>query len=89
MPIAGLRAQWSLAESSRVVTSSRRPLPNGHGEEVDVSQYFIFLAVLLLVAGILGSVGLRIVDEDALLENAVEDLERSGLLRRHPDGQIT
>ena len=86
VPIAafGLSGLWQSQVGSHFFT---RPLPNGHGEEVDVSQYFIFLAVLLLVAGILGSVGLRVVDEDALLENAVEDLERSGLLRRHSHGQ--
>ena len=47
---------------------------------LDVFRYFIFLAVTLFAVGLLGGLGLNIVGEDELVEEAVEELERSGLL---------
>ncbi|KAI1878785.1 hypothetical protein JX265_002962 [Neoarthrinium moseri] len=55
-------------------------LPDGSRGEVNVFYFFIFLAILLSVAGLFGSVALRIIDEDDLIDGAVEELERSGLL---------
>ena len=82
VPIAafGLSGMWQSQVGSHLLS---RPSPDGHGKEVDVYRYFLFLAGLLFTAGVVGSLGLRVVDEDALLENAIEDLERSGLLHHH------
>ncbi|KAJ5496693.1 Major facilitator superfamily domain general substrate transporter [Penicillium fimorum] len=52
----------------------------GHGD-LDVFKYFVFLAVLLLGIGIIGTFALRIVeDDDNYIDDTVEELERSGLL---------
>ncbi|KAK4100954.1 MFS general substrate transporter [Parathielavia hyrcaniae] len=48
--------------------------------EVDVFRFFVFLAVLLVAVGIAGAFGLKIVDENDIIEEAVEEMERSGLL---------
>lgn len=53
---------------------------DGSKGDVNVFHFFLFLAVLLGAVGILGTFALRIVDEDELIEEAVEELERSGLL---------
>ncbi|RMZ77673.1 hypothetical protein DV738_g4280, partial [Chaetothyriales sp. CBS 135597] len=52
----------------------------GDSGNIDVFRYFLFLAGTLAASGIIGSVGLRIVDEEILIEQGIEDLERSGLL---------
>lgn len=74
VPIAafGLSGMWLSQVGSRW-------FGDGQGE-VDVVRYFVFLAVLLFVVGLVGSFGLRIVDEEELIEEAVEELERSGFL---------
>ncbi|KAF4635308.1 hypothetical protein G7Y89_g2796 [Cudoniella acicularis] len=78
-PIAafGLSGMWQSQLGSRVLYERR---PNGRVGDVDVFKYFVFLAVSLLAVGLLGSVLLKIVDEDELIDEAVEELERSGLL---------
>ncbi|KAL4748941.1 major facilitator superfamily domain-containing protein [Aspergillus terricola var. indicus] len=50
--------------------------------DVDVYKYFLFLALLLLTIGVIGTFALRIVDdeEEKYIDEAVEELERSGLL---------
>ena len=48
--------------------------------ELDVFRYFIFLGCLLIAVDLLGSLGLRIVGEEDLIDERVEELERSGLL---------
>ncbi|TGJ82181.1 hypothetical protein E0Z10_g6582 [Xylaria hypoxylon] len=54
--------------------------PDGTKGDVNVFHFFLFLAVLLTIVGILGSFTLRIVNEEDLIDEAVEELERSGLL---------
>ena len=56
--------------------------PDGSRGDVDVFKYFLFLALLLLVIGIVGTFALRIVDdeEEKFIDETVEELERSGLL---------
>ncbi|KAJ2998663.1 hypothetical protein NUW58_g249 [Xylaria curta] len=49
-------------------------------DDVNVFHFFLILAILLIVIGIAGSFALRIVDEEDLIDEAVEELERSGLL---------
>ncbi|TAQ87965.1 hypothetical protein B7494_g3727 [Chlorociboria aeruginascens] len=78
-PVAafGLSGMWQSQIGSRVLYET---LPGGRRGDVDVFKYFVFLAIILLVAGLLGAVVLKVVDEDELIDEAVEELERSGLL---------
>lgn len=54
--------------------------PDGSRGEVNVYHFFIFLAVLLSIAGVFGGFFLRVIDEDELIDDAVDELERSGFL---------
>jgi MFS family permease len=78
-PIAafGLSGMWQSQLASRVLCEK---LPGGERGDIDVFKFFIFLAFTLLAVGLLGTFLLRIVDEDELIDEAVEELERSGLL---------
>ncbi|KAE9380280.1 MFS general substrate transporter [Stipitochalara longipes BDJ] len=78
-PIAafGLSGLWQSQLGSQVLYERR---PNGKKGDVDVFKFFLFLAFTLLAVGLLGTVLLKIVDEDELIDEAVEELERSGLL---------
>ncbi|KZF19444.1 MFS general substrate transporter [Xylona heveae TC161] len=73
----GLSSMWLSQVASRVLYERR---PDGSRGDVDVFKFFIFLAVLLFVLALIGSVALRVVDEEEMIEEAVEDLQRSGLL---------
>ncbi|KAL9625177.1 MAG: hypothetical protein Q9160_000579 [Pyrenula sp. 1 TL-2023] len=78
-PIAafGLSGMWQSQVGAQLLYIRG---PNGEKGEVDVFRYFIFLAGTLFGVGLLGTVGLRIVGEEDMIEEAVEELERSGLL---------
>ncbi|KAL8853274.1 MAG: hypothetical protein Q9221_001885 [Calogaya cf. arnoldii] len=82
MPIAafGLSGMWQSQIGSRLLYERA---PEYHGE-VDVYRYFIFLAILLFVVGLIGSLALRVVNEEELIDEAVSELERSGLLEDSP-----
>ncbi|KAI0403459.1 major facilitator superfamily domain-containing protein [Xylaria palmicola] len=54
--------------------------PDGTKGDVNVFHFFLALSVLLTFIGIAGSFSLRVVDEEDLIDEAVEELERSGLL---------
>lgn len=75
-PIAafGLSGMWLSQVGSRAFADPERD------GEVDVARFFVFLAGLLFVVGLLGAFGLKVVDERDLIEEAVEELERSGIL---------
>lgn len=82
VPIAafGLSGMWQ-SQVGTYLLSER--LEDGSHGDVDVFRYFLFLAILLLVVGLVGTVGLRLVDdeeEEKYIDEAVEELERSGLL---------
>ncbi|KAK4190318.1 major facilitator superfamily domain-containing protein [Podospora australis] len=79
VPIAafGLSGMWMSQVGDHLFSWS---LKESGEREVDVVRFFIFLSVLLLVVGTLGAGGLKIVDEEEIIEEAVEELERSGLL---------
>jgi len=79
VPIAafGLSGMWQSQLGSRVFYER---LPDGSKGDVDVFQFFVFLAVLLFAVGLAGTLGLRIVDEEDLIDEAVDEMERSGLL---------
>jgi MFS family permease len=78
-PIAafGLSGMWLSQLGERVLYER---LPDGRKGDVDVFKFFLFLAITLLAVGLLGSLLLKIVDEEELIDEAVEELERSGLL---------
>ncbi|KAL9629921.1 MAG: hypothetical protein Q9164_006661, partial [Protoblastenia rupestris] len=76
MPIAafGLSGMWQSQVGSHFFREK-----NGNGD-TDVFRYFLFLAGLLFAVGAVGAVGLRVVDEEEMIDEAVDELERSGLL---------
>lgn len=82
IPIAafGLSGMWQSQIGSRLLYDRS---PERYGE-VDVYHYFIFLAILLFVVGLIGALALNIVDEEELIDQAVAELERSGLLEDSP-----
>jgi hypothetical protein len=68
-------------------------LDDGTHGDLDVFRYFVFLALLLLGIGIVGTFALQIVEEDdQYIDETVEELERSGLLEEsdffRPRGEI-
>ncbi|KAL1311872.1 hypothetical protein AAFC00_001944 [Neodothiora populina] len=79
LPIAafGLSGMWISQVGSRLLYETRH---DGSRGEVDVFRFFIFLGCTLLAAGIIGTFTLQIVDEDEMIDEAVEELEQSGLL---------
>ncbi|KAF1981238.1 MFS general substrate transporter [Aulographum hederae CBS 113979] len=79
IPIAafGLSGMWQSQVGSRLLYERR---PDGSKGDVDVFRYFIFLALLLFVTGTIGSLVLKIVGEEEMIDEAVEELEQSGLL---------
>ncbi|KAK6587003.1 hypothetical protein PZA11_000293 [Diplocarpon coronariae] len=78
-PIAafGLSGMWQSQVGSRILYEKR---PDGSRGDVDVFRFFVFLALTLLAVGLLGTFFLKIVDEEELIDEAVEELARSGLL---------
>lgn len=78
-PIAafGLSSLWQSQVGSRILYET---LPGGKRGDVDVFKFFVFLAATLLAVGVMGSFLIKIVDEEELIDEAVEELERSGLL---------
>ena len=79
VPIAafGLSGMWQSQVGAQLLYEH---LPNGKKGDVDVFKYFLFLGGTLIAVGVIGTFGLRIVDETALIDHGVEELERSGLL---------
>ncbi|TVY37279.1 putative transporter [Lachnellula subtilissima] len=78
-PIAafGLSGMWQSQVGSRILYERKF---DGSRGDVDVFKFFLFLAITLVVVGLLGTFTLKVVDEDELIDEAVEELERSGLL---------
>ncbi|KAL4868091.1 putative transporter mch1 [Aspergillus spectabilis] len=81
VPIAafGLSGMWQSQVGTRLLCERSE---DGTCGDVDVYKYFIFLAILLITIGVIGTFALRIVDdeEEKYIDEAVEELERSGLL---------
>ncbi len=79
VPIAafGLSGMWQSQVGSNILFEMNS---DGSKGDVDVHRLFLFLGFLLLAVGILGTFGLQIVDEEEMIDEAVEELERSGLL---------
>ncbi len=79
VPIAayGLSSMWQSQVGSNVLYERN---PDGTKGDVNVFHFFLFLAILLAVVGVLGAFGLRIVDEKELIDDGFGELERSGIL---------
>lgn len=79
MPITaiGLSGLWQSQVGSRLLYER---MPDGTKGDVDVFYFFVFLALLLFVVGFIGTFTMKVIDEDELIDEAVEELERSGLL---------
>ncbi|KAH7130674.1 MFS monocarboxylic acid transporter [Dendryphion nanum] len=79
VPIAafGLSGMWQSQIGSRLLYVRN---PDGSKGDVDVFRFFLFLGITLLGVGIIGTFTLQIVDEEEMIDEAVEELERSGLL---------
>ncbi|CAF9925885.1 Putative monocarboxylate transporter mch1 [Imshaugia aleurites] len=82
MPIAafGLSGMWQSQVGSHFF-AQKEDETNG---DVDVFRYFLFLAGLLFAVGLVGAVGLRVVGEEEMIDDAVDELERSGLFEDSP-----
>ncbi|KAL8731589.1 MAG: hypothetical protein Q9166_003277 [cf. Caloplaca sp. 2 TL-2023] len=82
MPIAafGLSGMWQSQIGSRLLYERS---PERYGE-VDVYRYFIFLAIVLFAVGLIGTFALKVVNEEEFIDEAVTELERSGLLEDGP-----
>ena len=80
VPIAafGLSGMWQSQVGANLLYER---LPNGQKGDVDVFRYFLFLGCTLFAVGLVGALGLRIVDEEDLIDRGMEELERSGLLQ--------
>lgn len=81
VPIAafGLSGMWQSQVGTYLLCER---LGDGSCGDLDVFRYFLFLAFLLLATGLLGAVGLRVVDEEEekYIDEAVSELERSGII---------
>ncbi|MCJ1355798.1 MAG: putative monocarboxylate transporter mch1 [Icmadophila ericetorum] len=79
LPIAsfGLSGMWQSQVASRLLYERN---PDGSKGDVDVYRFFLFLSGLLFVMGLIGTFGLTVVDEEVMIDEAVDELERSGLL---------
>ncbi|KAF2131666.1 MFS general substrate transporter [Dothidotthia symphoricarpi CBS 119687] len=79
VPIAafGLSGMWQSQIGSRLLYVTN---PDGSRGDVDVYRFFLFLGILLLCVGTIGFFALRIMDEEEMIDQAVDELERSGLL---------
>ncbi|KAK1979341.1 MFS monocarboxylic acid transporter [Colletotrichum cereale] len=81
VPIAafGLSGLWLSQLGSHVFYER---LPDGSAGDLDVFHFFVFLSILLLIVGVVGTFTLKVVNEEDIFEEAAEELERSGLLER-------
>lgn len=79
MPITcfGLSGMWLSQVGSNIFYERR---PDGTKGDIDVFQFFVFLAILMVLMGTLGSLTLHVVNEQELIDEAIEEMENSGLL---------
>lgn len=79
LPIAcfGLSGMWQAQVGSNLLNETK---PDGSKGDVDVHRYFLFLGIMLLIMGVIGFFLLNVVGEDAYIDEAVDELERSGWL---------
>lgn len=79
LPITGfgLSGMWVSQFASRFLYEPNR---DGSRGEVNVAHFFVFLGSLLAAMGVLGWFTLHVIDEDELIDEAIEELEQSGFL---------
>jgi MFS family permease len=79
VPIAafGLSGMWQSQVGSRLLYETN---PDGSRGDVDVFRFFVFLGCTLAGAGIIGALALKVVDEESMIEEAIDELEQSGIL---------
>lgn len=79
LPIAcfGLSGMWQSQVGTHLLFERK---PDGSKGDVDVHRFFLFLGIFLLTTGLIGYFALQVVGEEDLIEEAVEELEQSGLL---------
>ncbi|KIW06958.1 uncharacterized protein PV09_02617 [Verruconis gallopava] len=79
MPIAsfGLSGMWVSQVGSKALYETRE---DGSRGDVDVFRFFLFLGCTLLGMGIIDAFALKVVDEEEMIEEAIDELEQSGLL---------
>lgn len=81
IPIAafGLSGMWQ-SQVGMFLLNERNS--DGSRGDVDVFRYFVFLGVLLLFIGVIGTFAMQIVDgdEEKYIDDTIDELERSGLL---------
>jgi MFS family permease len=79
IPIAafGLSGMWVSQVGSRLLYVRHS---DGSKGDVDVFKFFVFLGATLFAMGIIGSIALQVVDEGEMIEDAIDQLEQSGLL---------
>ncbi|KPM43425.1 putative transporter MCH1 [Neonectria ditissima] len=74
----GLSPMWlSQVGNSRLFTERR---PDGSPGDLDVFRFFVFLGVLNCSLGVLATLTMTIVNEQDLIDEAIDELEQSGLL---------
>lgn len=73
----GLSGVWQSQVASRLLYET---LPDGSRGDVNAFYFFLFLAALFCLVGIMGTFLMKVIDEDELIDEAVEELERSGIL---------
>jgi MFS family permease len=79
IPIAafGLSGMWESQVGSRLLYETNA---DGSRGDVDVFRFFVFLGCTLAGVGIIGALALKVVDEESMIEEAIDELEQSGLL---------
>lgn len=79
MPITafGLSPMWISQVGSHFFSERAA---DGTKGDIDVFRFFLFLGTLLFAAGIFGTFTLRVVNEQDLIDEAIEELEHSGIL---------
>lgn len=88
LPITGfgLSGMWVSQFASRFLYETNK---DGSRGEVNVVHFFLFLGSLLAAMGVLGWFTLHVVDEDELIDEAIEEMEQSGLLDASTPGYDT
>lgn len=79
VPIAafGLSGMWVSQVGSRLLYEKT---PDGSKGDVDVFRFFLFLGGTLFAVGLIGGLALKVVDEEGMIDDAIDELEQSGIL---------
>ena len=83
VPIAafGLSGMWQSQIASQLLYEESS---SGVKGDIDVFLFFLFLGITLCSIGIIGTFLLQVVDDEEIIDEAVNELERSGFLEESP-----